>query len=258
LSLLLAGPALADDVRDTIMLANGGRIRGTVMEEDPKAGVLIRLPDGTTKRIPDREVNEVVYGGATPQRAAPAQQRAVPSAEASGTEGTTQQERRAAEKKESPVHAYQNGTFSLLAGTGYSATGAGGGFLSGGGAPQGFVQMGIDTRLTFEPGFVLNARVGLLHPTGGKSTNIGPGVGVGAVLPISDWAAFVPMLDLNIAFDSKASGVGFLPSGTLAVDLFAGRHGFVELYVSGGAIFDSSGGPVGGLMVGGYRLGVMF
>jgi hypothetical protein len=38
--------AFADDL---IFLANGGRIRGTVIEADPQKGVLVSLEDGTTR-----------------------------------------------------------------------------------------------------------------------------------------------------------------------------------------------------------------
>jgi hypothetical protein len=71
--------ARADEVPDTVMLTNGGRVRGTVMEEDPAKGTSIRLLDGNVKRFSPQEVKEVIYGGgpapaapvATPSQGAP-------------------------------------------------------------------------------------------------------------------------------------------------------------------------------------------
>jgi hypothetical protein len=172
-----------------------------------------------------------------------------PSARAAGTE-----------RDDSPVQAYKRGTFSLLAGTGYATTVGSGGLISGaGGGSQGFVSMGVDARRTFAPGLVLNGRLGLLHANARGGTNIGSGLGVGAVIPLSDWAAFLPMFDVNIAIDTTArQGFGISPLGTLAIDLFPGRHGFVELYGSGGALLASTGGSALAVMILGYRLGVMF
>lgn len=163
-------------------------------------------------------------------------------------------------KELTPVQAYKQGTFSLLAGTGYGTTVGSGGIVSGsGGGSQGFVQMGFDARRTFAPGLLINGRLGLQYPNADAGTNIGTGLGVGAVISLSDWAAFVPMLDMNIAIDTTARrGFGIAPLGTLAVDLFAGRHGFVELYGGGGVLLASSGGPTSAVMILGYRLGVMF
>lgn len=164
------------------------------------------------------------------------------------------------EKDLTPVQAYKRGTFSLLAGTGYATTVGSGGVVSGGGGgSQGFVQVGVDARRTFAPGLVVNGRLGLQHANAQGGTNIGTGLGVGAVIPISDWAAFLPMLDMNIAIDTTArQGFGIAPLGTMAVDLFPGRHGFVELYGGGGVLLGSSGGPTAAVMILGYRLGVMF
>ncbi len=49
--------ALADDV----MLQDGGRVRGAIMEESPTAGVRIRLLDGTVKLVPAEQVKAVSY-----------------------------------------------------------------------------------------------------------------------------------------------------------------------------------------------------
>ena len=48
---------------DTVFLADGGRVRGQVMEEHPKTGVRVRLADGTVRDIPAAEVDHVAYGG---------------------------------------------------------------------------------------------------------------------------------------------------------------------------------------------------
>ncbi len=55
--------ARADDAPDTVMLTNGGRMRGTVMEEDPQKGTSVKLLDGTVKRLAPGDVKRVVYAG---------------------------------------------------------------------------------------------------------------------------------------------------------------------------------------------------
>lgn len=61
--------AHAGDNDDTVFLKNGGRIRGTVLVEDPGKGVTIKLADGTSRTLAPAEVKNVEYGGAA---AAPA------------------------------------------------------------------------------------------------------------------------------------------------------------------------------------------
>jgi hypothetical protein len=46
---------------DTVYLANGGRMRGLVMEEDPKRGVTIKLIDETVRKLAPGEVKSVEY-----------------------------------------------------------------------------------------------------------------------------------------------------------------------------------------------------
>jgi hypothetical protein len=58
--LLSLSSAFADDF-DTVLLKNGGRLRGKVMEEDPKSGVSIKLIDGVVKRVRPDEVKSVEY-----------------------------------------------------------------------------------------------------------------------------------------------------------------------------------------------------
>lgn len=53
----LAAPDL-----DTVMLRDGGRLRGTVVEETRAGGVTIQLPDGRVERVAPGEVQRVVYG----------------------------------------------------------------------------------------------------------------------------------------------------------------------------------------------------
>jgi len=48
------------DALDTIFLANGGRVRGTIMVEEPEF-ISIRLPDGSTKRVPRHEISRVAF-----------------------------------------------------------------------------------------------------------------------------------------------------------------------------------------------------
>ena len=59
-----AAPAFADDEGpDIVLLKNGGRLRGTVVEENPSTGVRIKLPTGTIKTVAAKEVDKVEYGG---------------------------------------------------------------------------------------------------------------------------------------------------------------------------------------------------
>lgn len=78
--LLVGGPNL-----DTVFLRDGGRLRGTVVEEIPGTGVSIQLPDGELRKVPAADVLRVEYGdgtqgsiGAPP--AAPVEGGATPSA----------------------------------------------------------------------------------------------------------------------------------------------------------------------------------
>src|SRR5438105_6698756 len=54
--------ALAGDLDDTVHLANGGRVRGVVLQDEPNGALVIRLPDGTTRSIPRGDVRSVDYG----------------------------------------------------------------------------------------------------------------------------------------------------------------------------------------------------
>jgi hypothetical protein len=56
---------------DIVLLANGGRVRGTVIVEDPATGVRIRLADGTIRNIPAKEVKTVQYEGQAPASPVP-------------------------------------------------------------------------------------------------------------------------------------------------------------------------------------------
>ena len=66
LSLTLA--ISAAHAEDVVHLRNGGRIRGTVIEESPTAGVRIKLADGRIRALKPEEVFRVEYdaGGAAP------------------------------------------------------------------------------------------------------------------------------------------------------------------------------------------------
>jgi hypothetical protein len=56
-----AGSGEEDVAEDVVFLVNGGRVRGTVMEEDGET-VSIRRADGVVRRIPRAEVSSVRYG----------------------------------------------------------------------------------------------------------------------------------------------------------------------------------------------------
>jgi hypothetical protein len=64
LTLSTSTRAHAGETDDTVMLKNGGRVRGIVVEEDPAKGVRIKLPGGELRAIPAKDVDRVVYGAA--------------------------------------------------------------------------------------------------------------------------------------------------------------------------------------------------
>jgi hypothetical protein len=66
----LCGVAQAGDVDDTVFLKGGGRIRGTIVEEEPTKGVRIKLPDGRTRTLKPAEVDHVQYAADAPAPAA--------------------------------------------------------------------------------------------------------------------------------------------------------------------------------------------
>ena len=55
--LATAAPAL-----DTVFLRNGGRLRGTVVEEDPAKGISIQLPTGEVRKLLPSDIARVEYG----------------------------------------------------------------------------------------------------------------------------------------------------------------------------------------------------
>jgi hypothetical protein len=68
-SVLVAAPARADAPPagaplDEVMLTDGGRVRGTIMVEDARSGVSMRLPDGTTAFVPTARIVAVHYAAA--------------------------------------------------------------------------------------------------------------------------------------------------------------------------------------------------
>jgi len=48
---------------DTVVLWNGGVLRGTVIEDLPGADVVLQMPDGTVRKLPRVEVSQVYYAG---------------------------------------------------------------------------------------------------------------------------------------------------------------------------------------------------
>src|SRR5450755_532656 len=57
---------------DTVVLKDGGRLRGTVIEEDPRRGVTVQLLDGTTRKVGKSALDHVEYAPAPAPPAAPA------------------------------------------------------------------------------------------------------------------------------------------------------------------------------------------
>jgi hypothetical protein len=68
LVLVLGGSryAAAGNVDDTVFLKNGGRLRGLVVEESATAGVRLKMPDGSIRTIPAKDVEHVTLGAQAP------------------------------------------------------------------------------------------------------------------------------------------------------------------------------------------------
>lgn len=64
---------------DTVFLTNGGRLRGTILEDDPARGVTLQMIDGTLRSLPRSEVSRVLYAQDPPAPREPA-----PSSPATG------------------------------------------------------------------------------------------------------------------------------------------------------------------------------
>ncbi len=73
LAILAAALLATAPQNDTVFMADGGRVVGTVIEEAPR-GVTIQLPDGTVRRYPARNVLRIEYadGTVSPSRQGPA------------------------------------------------------------------------------------------------------------------------------------------------------------------------------------------
>jgi hypothetical protein len=67
--ILALSPAVV--LADEVVLVDGGRVRGAVIEESPTNGVRVLLDDGTTYTVPAPQVKEVHYDGAATGRTAP-------------------------------------------------------------------------------------------------------------------------------------------------------------------------------------------
>jgi hypothetical protein len=49
------------DKLDVVYLANGGRVRALVMEEVPGQPIVVRLVDGTERRVPREKIAKIEY-----------------------------------------------------------------------------------------------------------------------------------------------------------------------------------------------------
>jgi hypothetical protein len=55
---------------DAVVLKDGSKLRGTVIEEDPKRGVTMLLLDGTTRNVAKASLDHIDYAPTTPRRSA--------------------------------------------------------------------------------------------------------------------------------------------------------------------------------------------
>ena len=60
-ALALATFLAATAAYDTVLLQNGGRVVGTVVEENPATGVTVQIPGGQLRTIPPGEVFRIEY-----------------------------------------------------------------------------------------------------------------------------------------------------------------------------------------------------
>ncbi|HVP66323.1 MAG TPA: hypothetical protein VMT17_03570 [Anaeromyxobacteraceae bacterium] len=56
---------------DTVLLSNGGVLRGMIVEDVPGQDVALQMPDGTIRKIPRADIAVLYYAGAQPAEAPP-------------------------------------------------------------------------------------------------------------------------------------------------------------------------------------------
>lgn len=78
LAILLAAVLAAAPTQDTLVIKDGTRLTGTIVEESPTAGVTIRLEDGTLRRFDPDAIVRIERGSAAPGPAAVAPPQAAP------------------------------------------------------------------------------------------------------------------------------------------------------------------------------------
>lgn len=68
----IAVAARAQDATDTVLLVNGGRVRGTVLVDDPAQGIVsVRMADGRVRTLKRVQISRVEYAGKAPPPPAP-------------------------------------------------------------------------------------------------------------------------------------------------------------------------------------------
>jgi len=72
---------------DTVLLANGGVVRGTIIENVPEQDLVLQMPDGTIRKVPRAEVAVVYYAGMQPPEAPPEAPPPPPPEAPTGLEG---------------------------------------------------------------------------------------------------------------------------------------------------------------------------
>jgi hypothetical protein len=80
------------DRYDTVLLSQGGVLRGTVIEDLPGSDLVLQMPDGSMRRIPRAEVFRVDYAAPQPPEAeVPAAPSPAPASEAPAPEVASQE-----------------------------------------------------------------------------------------------------------------------------------------------------------------------
>jgi len=161
-----------------------------------------------------------------------------------------------------PVERYRSGTISLLAGSGGAIAASQGALVAvlGNGTAQAGVTLGVHLRGVFSGGVTLGGRLGMLYPSS-DGVAIDAGVGGGYAIVLGAQVALTPFVEFGVGVTTGPANTPLIITsrGGVALQIFLGDHGFIEPFVGGGAIINTSrDGRAAGVINAGYRLGVVF
>ncbi|WP_242345236.1 hypothetical protein [Anaeromyxobacter terrae] len=96
LAILLAAALAAAPAQDTVIIKDGTRVTGTIVEESPTTGVTIQLEDGTLRRFDPDAITRIERGSGAPQASPAGPPPAGPPPAQPGAAPTAPQESRGA------------------------------------------------------------------------------------------------------------------------------------------------------------------